>query len=91
MDVKNDLHLLNDLHFLRFRHQKLLSQDYSTSEPDIVQLWQTAAKVQKRRTGVLLQWFGIAVSCDHWEDAQLVRTLTRPRTTLILQGNGWLA
>lgn len=87
----NDLHLINNLHFLRFRHQKLLSQDNLTSEPDIVHLWQTAAKVQKRRTGVLLQWFGIAVSCDHWEDAQLVSTLIRHRTTLILLGNGWLA
>lgn len=87
-DVVNDLHLINDLHFLRFRHQKLLSQDQLSSEPDIIQLWQNAAKAQKSKTGVLLQWYGIAVSCDHWEDAQLVSNSNRCRMNLMATGNG---
>ena len=89
-EIVNDLQLINDLHFLRFRHQKLFSQDQLSSEPDIVHLWQTAAKVQKSRTEVLLQWYGVAASCDHWEDAQLVSNSGKPRTTLTAAGYGRL-
>ena len=90
-DALTDLQLINDLHILRFRHQNTLSQKLLTSEADIVQLWQNAAKVQKSKTAVLLHWYGVAVSCDHWEDAQLVRYFCICSTVLMVIGYGWFA
>jgi Trp operon repressor len=63
-----------EIHTSLFRVQQAKREHQTSAGQSMTELWRKSLKSQKNRKQFLLDWYSVAVRCNHWEDAQYLVT-----------------